>query len=232
MYALDHAIDPSAYVTSTAAYASVDDPMSMALGDSRRRATGVLASLLDQVGIGVMAVTIDGRVLFANGAALRACGRSSPWYIEAGTLRESARSETGLLSRALANAASGRRTFLTQSGDDGDPCFASVVPLEVHEASVGGPLPVAALILGRPVARNPLGIDAYARQYGLTLTETAVLCALCEGQMPREIAKERGVAMSTIRTQINSILEKSGARSITDLLRVTAMLPPVLTLAS
>jgi DNA-binding CsgD family transcriptional regulator len=106
----------------------------------------------------------------------------------------------------------------------------SVVPLAIEAAGPAGA--AAGLIFGRPALCEPLGIDAFGRQHGLTPAECAVLTSLCNRQTPREIAEEREVAVCTVRTHVRSILEKSGTRSVSQLIRLTAMLPPVLSLAT
>jgi DNA-binding CsgD family transcriptional regulator len=50
---------------------------------------------------------------------------------------------------------------------------------------------------------------------------------LCEGLRPSDIARRQRVAISTVRTQIGSIRLKTGASSITSLLREIALLPPM-----
>ena len=42
-----------------------------------------------------------------------------------------------------------------------------------------------------------------------------------------EVARQQGVAVSTVRTQIGSIRAKTGAGSISELVRQVAVLPPL-----
>ncbi|MBW6397406.1 hypothetical protein KPL78_06060 [Roseomonas sp. HJA6] len=53
--------------------------------------------------------------------------------------------------------------------------------------------------------------------YGFTDAEEAVARALLGGRSPEAVAKDRGVSVPTIRTQIRHILEKAGARSLREL---------------
>ena len=50
---------------------------------------------------------------------------------------------------------------------------------------------------------------------------------LCSGVRPTEVARQQGVAVSTVRTQIGSIRAKTGAGSISELVRQVAVLPPM-----
>jgi len=70
-------------------------------------------------------------------------------------------------------------------------------------------------------------VQGFARGYGLTAAETRVLVALCNGVPPAQAAVELGVAISTIRSQIGSMRQKTGAESIRALVRQVAILPPV-----
>ena len=45
---------------------------------------------------------------------------------------------------------------------------------------------------------------------------------------PTQIARQLNVTVSTVRTQIGSIRAKTGAASISDLVRQMAVLPPML----
>ena len=55
--------------------------------------------------------------------------------------------------------------------------------------------------------------------YGLTAAESAVLLAFLEGHTQKEIAELRGTSAVTVRTQMQSILSKSGVKSQTELMR-------------
>ena len=73
-----------------------------------------------------------------------------------------------------------------------------------------------------------LSVQGFARSHGLTAAETRVLVALCEGTPPGAVAAQVGVAISTVRTQIGNIRQKTGAESIRDLVRQVAVLPPLM----
>ena len=62
---------------------------------------------------------------------------------------------------------------------------------------------------------------------GLTGAETRVLEQLCAGTEPLRIAALHGVEISTVRTQITCIRQKTGAGDITALVMRVAQLPPM-----
>lgn len=66
--------------------------------------------------------------------------------------------------------------------------------------------------------------DAYCRNYKLTKSEASVLWLLLDGQEPKRIATTKTVAVSTVRTQIKSILQKTEEPNIRcQLLRVAKL---------
>ena len=193
----------------------------------------LVVRVLDEIDFGLMVLTAEGRPVFANRTALRSCGKSAPFRLEAGMLRATCPADNVAFLRSMQQAADGRRSLLTFEvpGDDDDRPTASClafIPLSEDGPSANDPdAPVVLLVFGRPQVCGPLSVQFFARQHGVTLAESAVLTALCNGHSPRRIAEDRGIAVSTVRTHILRIREKTGARSIMDLLRVAAMLPPL-----
>ena len=87
--------------------------------------------------------------------------------------------------------------------------------------------PSTLLVFGRKQVCEPLSIEFFARQHGLTPAETAVLIGLARGLRPAQIASEGEVTLSTVRTQITSVRAKTGATSIGELVRIVMVLPPI-----
>jgi len=77
---------------------------------------------------------------------------------------------------------------------------------------------MTALFAGRPV----LLLDPPTRNPGARLspTEHDVVASLAAGRRPKQIALQRGVAISTVRSQIKAAKRKSGARTIDELVAV------------
>lgn len=65
-------------------------------------------------------------------------------------------------------------------------------------------------------------LDLFAHGYGLTPSETRVLNGLIAGKKVKELAAEAGRSRETIRSQLKSLLLKTGARGQSDLLRLVA----------
>lgn len=195
----------------------------------------LLLRVLDEVDVGLIVVAHNARALFANRAAQRACAAGTPVRLDQGLLKPRA-ADACAFARALQQAGEGRRAFLTcvrtddGAPDDGGPGtrFLAFVPLDPPSRCLTDEERPAVLVaIGRQELCASLSAHFFAREQGVTLAESAVLTGLCHGRSPRHIAEDLGVAVSTVRTHITRVREKTGTRSIFDLLRVAAMLPPM-----
>jgi DNA-binding CsgD family transcriptional regulator len=199
-----------------------------------------LAPALDHVGRGMLLVTQTGRVLHANRPAQLALGDAqAPLQIEHGHLRGRTPAESLPLAEALASAGvRGLRRLLTL-GPREQALTVAVLPLDGSSTGDdtdddGAP---RAVLVSLPQSRKAapmqdLALSCFGRQCGFTAAETAVLQALVEGRMPSDIARAKGVQLSTVRTQIGQLRLKTGARSIRDLLERVATLPPMMALVN
>jgi DNA-binding CsgD family transcriptional regulator len=102
----------------------------------------------------------------------------------------------------------------------------ALLPLDsyLREASQG----LFLAIFGKRSLCESLTLLAFARAFRLTNSEQAVLTQLCNGQAPGEVAKHMSLAESTVRSHVKSILAKTAAPSIRDLLITLTKLPPML----
>ena len=177
--------------------------------------------VLDELDYGLMLVTDQARLRFANRVALRECTPARCMRLHDGhVLPRHEREQQGFF-RALAASRLGRRSMLNLRVDDAQVCLA-VVPL----GETAG-MPATLLVFGRRQVCEPLTVEFFAREQHLTAAETTVLRALCDGARPAEIARQCGVAVSTVRTQVSSLRSKTGARSIGELVRMVTVLPPI-----
>ncbi|MBV8605803.1 MAG: helix-turn-helix transcriptional regulator [Pelomonas sp.] len=195
---------------------------------TERRQAGSLSShwlslVLDELDYGVLLLNADGRVLHCNHAARRALDEPHPLQVAEQTLRASDPADAEALAAALVSAENDGRRCLLRLGRDANRSNVVVVPLnrDVRQAAV-------LLILERRELCGDLAAQWFALRHGLTPTETEVLKALAQGARPHDVATQQGVAISTVRTQIQSIRAKSGADSIGELLRQLALLPPLM----
>jgi DNA-binding CsgD family transcriptional regulator len=182
-----------------------------------------MSLVLEELDYGVLLVNSSGRVIHCNLAARRGLEDGHPLQISGQQLRALSADDAERLSEALLAAESGGRRCLLRLGEGAGRTNVVVVPLnrDVSQAAV-------LLIMERRQLCGELAAQWFALRYGLTPTETEVLKALSAGARPTDVAERQGVAISTVRTQIQSIRAKSGADSIGELLRQLAVLPPLM----
>ena len=190
-------------------------------------------SILEQLDHGILLLAADGRVLHANRVALRECALHGALRLEHGRLVCVRQGDADRLTRALAGAVRGLRTLLHFDSDE--RCLPLVVLPLTTTATAAAEGPRAAgvstgitlALLAKRGGTEPLNIELFAQASGLTMAERAVLKGLSRGLDPSELAQANGVAVSTVRTQIVRIRQKTRTSSIRALLSVVNNLPPV-----
>ena len=185
---------------------------------------GFLLRLLDEIDYGLVLVDERGRIQHANHLARHELARGRLLDGAIGEPISGATAALGqLLMAAVHGALRGRRRLLYLThGEHTLPV--AVIPLaHAVEESCGSVL----LVMARQRVGDNLALQMFAREHGLTPTEESVLRALCDGREVDEIAVQHGVAQSTVRTQVRSLRDKTGANGIRQLVQRVLALPPV-----
>ncbi|HZH47070.1 MAG TPA: hypothetical protein VEY31_10590, partial [Roseococcus sp.] len=73
------------------------------------------------------------------------------------------------------------------------------------------------LLRGLGAERDGPPAELLRNLFGLTAAEAAVACALAGGATKAAVAAARGLRETTVRTQVRSVLEKTGTRSLREL---------------
>jgi DNA-binding CsgD family transcriptional regulator len=202
-------------------------PLPRSVPLERRRAVSLsthwLHLVLEELDYGVLLVTGLGQLLYTNHAARRSLRGPCPLQVQGGQLLPRHEADGAPLYEALGHAEAEGRRCLLLLGEGATRANVVVVPLNrrVEQAAV-------LLVMERQQLCADLAGQWFALRYGLTPTETEVLKRLSDGARPSRVAEEQGVALSTVRTQIQSIRAKSGAQSIGELMRQLAVLPPLM----
>lgn len=183
-----------------------------------------LAAMLDEVDYGMLLLFDGHHVAHANHVARAELDRDHPLQLLGSELRARHEHDVAPLHTALVDACDrGLRRLLTL-GSDQQRISVAVVPL----GAVGGEGAAGTLLtFGKRQVCADLSVQGYARCHKLTQAEVNVLRGLCRGERPSEIAQRQAVAISTVRTQISSIRQKTGADSLRSLVRQVAVLPPL-----
>ena len=194
----------------------------------RRAELGFAA--LNAMPYGTVAVGPDCQIHFANAKAEQFAGMSLGLKFSRNGLSAHSPTDDRQLRHFVATACKGeaggtialtqpfgveRRLVLTVA-----PLARSVTCVELHGA--------LALVLIRDLKEEEsLPGEMLRRLFRLTKAEQCVALALARGDDPGDIARERGVHISTVRTQVRQMIEKTGARSLRDLVRVIASLSQI-----
>lgn len=182
-----------------------------------------LSLMLDEIDYGMVLLSDAGQVLHVNHAARAELDGDHPLQLLGRELRARLSTDVAPLNDALQAAQRGLRRLITLGGP-GSPLTLAVVPLGTLAS--GAPQ-ATLLLLGKRRVCERLSVEWFARSHALTPAETRVLESLCQGTDPRDVADQHGVGLATVRTQIGSIRAKTGTRSIRDLVRRVAELPPM-----
>jgi len=185
------------------------------LDQSRDKATGksqwsVSAKLL---------VSATGQVLWCNGRAQRLFGISHGKNLENIDMDPAVRARIEAVLAQLETPLS--------PGSPGVPLIVQIPPV-----TKAAPVFMIANRMEQPGQQDVLileqtdpgwseAVEASLRgSFGLTASETQVLAALCDGMTIAQIAEARGRQVSTLRTQVKSILRKTGVNSQAQLVRL------------
>ena len=188
-------------------------------GPERRARRDWLAATLDEIDYGMLLLTDTNHVVHANHAARVELDGEHPLQLLGRELRARHPHDVAALHTALQNAALRGLRKLLALGTGAQRVSVSVVPL--------GDATTLLMLSKRQVCES-LSVQGFARSHGLTPAETRVLVALCQGIPPGEVAVALGVGIATVRSQIGSIRQKTGAESIRALVRQVAVLPPLM----
>jgi DNA-binding CsgD family transcriptional regulator len=202
-------------------------------------------AILEHVQHAVLAVDGTGIVRYANPAAVDFLadrpGRSArPFRLQANRLRffgataacyERALSLASVKERGLrfAFAAPPREgsVFAVPTGGRGAVKSIQVRVIPLHDSLEHWMLssePLVLIFLSETCKRDPRDMQ---RLFGLTEAEADLTALLASGHTVEQCAAERGVRMSTVRSQIQSIFDKTEAASISQLISISVALPPM-----
>ncbi|RZL37442.1 MAG: hypothetical protein EOP35_08670 [Rubrivivax sp.] len=182
-----------------------------------------LAEILEELDTGVIVCTETGRLVLANNVARRELLRGRPLAVDGTGLLCLAEDAQGALRQwqsALRAAAVSRHRQMLALSDGAQRLMISVMPLGQHERW-------ALVMLGRRQPAPNLAVAMLGNLYALTCAEQQVLAGLLAGKRVEALAAERGVAVTTLRSQVGSLREKLGADRLEDLVRLAAGLPPM-----
>ena len=194
--------------------------------------SAALLRFFNELAYGLIVVDANRQVVHINRAARGALAREQRLRVRGRAIEAWRERDAKVFAHALDTALSGRRAAMRigeckgagQSNIILVPLPAPASTSALNQSQVGH----IALVFERSACAESLSIAFYAQNHGLTSGEERVLRALNQDQSVGEVASALGTAISTIRTHVNHIREKTGARSLRALVANVRSVPPLM----
>jgi len=185
----------------------------------------------DDLGTGVIFTDAGGEVVETNRTAERILRIADGLTIRDGQICARRNFETAKLASLIASAsASGSGSDLSAgcmlvARDCGRSSYiVRVAPVRAGLASHDPPM---AMILVSVPDRNRISERELAELYGLTPAESRIAIALAQGKRLTALAVESELQITTLRTQLSSILKKCEVERQSDLVRLISNIPVI-----
>jgi len=183
----------------------------------------IVLSALDQLSVAVLITEVDGRVIEMNLAAERIFQLRDGLLIRNGRLCARRAFESTKLAMLIAASAAAEKAGeaqgrMTVGRAAGRPDYLiTVASLGMGPAVHGRPL--AAVLVAVPDGPLPSEQDL-ADFFGLSPAESRLAAALMTGEKLNDIAPRFGLQITTLRTELSTILRKLGVKRQADLVRL------------
>lgn len=182
-------------------------------------------AVLDAISTGVLLVAADMRLVHANRAAEAILRSGDPLRLRAGKISGAAGIVAAL---SVAVACSTARDGMARQGlgvpargANGTEHVMHVLPLHADTTRTVLPGAAAAIFIATASAPRPAPIDAVAALFDLTPAEARVLDRVATGLTIPEVAQALGIAVSTVRTHLMRLFEKTRTSSQSELIALT-----------
>lgn len=179
-------------------------------------------------GLALFGLDDSGRIVHTNSHA-EAMLRDAQHLTRRGTKLQTAHDgDAARLRETLADlGATGLAQRLAITSRRGEPhsCFLTIsaLPADAPLRSTLGAARVLVMVR-RPGGAVVPASDQLSRLFGMTRAESAVALALAGGKTPDEYASSAGVGISTVRTHMRAVFEKTYTRRQADLVRLLLLL--------
>lgn len=207
--------------------------------EQQRTANASLSEVLDGLEAGLFLLDATGRMLHRNAAGRSMLEQGQAVRCSGDMLVLADRGANTALRGAL-EAAAGAGEELGSRGvaipipapplDHGSspPHVAHVLPLGKRRSIGHGTGGVAALFVRRATLDYATALEGVVKLYGLTPGEARVLLGVVEVGGVAQVAEALGMSEPTVKTHLQHVFDKTGARRQLDLVRLVAqMAPPV-----
>jgi DNA-binding CsgD family transcriptional regulator/PAS domain-containing protein len=175
------------------------------------------ALLVEQLSTPIFLIDGSGRLIYKNPAGTRLLDEKQAGYVAKNRL-----SLNDVDLDALIEGVKDRHFFETtvSAGGSEENLKVAAVAVRINEAAEASP--IAIFLTGLPGEARPS--EVFLRNaYKLTSAEIRLVFGLFEGLPPADYASRAGLSIATVRSQIASVREKTGARNQTELIRMLAV---------
>jgi DNA-binding CsgD family transcriptional regulator len=183
-----------------------------------------LADTLDGLDVGLYLLDANGHLMHRNTAGQAILDASDILHESRGQLTACDPLVNRALRHALASVLDASGIAVPMIGADGQRYVAHALPLTSGTRWRAGAAygAVAALFVRRAALTIPPRSEVIGKAFRLTPTELRVLLAIVElGGVP-EVAAAFGVAITTVRTHVNRLFEKTGTARQADFVKLVA----------
>jgi DNA-binding CsgD family transcriptional regulator len=190
----------------------------------------VLTALADRTATGLLVVDESGKVKFANALARKAVTAQGEFAIVDEHVRAKSLRVTRLLADALRQAVqtSPRATRIVVPMARPGQADIFVTPLPTSRGFARELRRLALLLVGPPGQAGTMPSEPDLRSlFDLSPAESKVAMALCAGRVPKEVARELGLSVATVRTHVRALLAKTGTSRQTQLMQLLASVPRI-----
>lgn len=201
------------------------------LFDMKAVEAATFAATVEALTVGVVLADEESKIIHSNAAAAAMLAAGDPIVARHGRIAVQSPATTTALQSAVAQAATDEAT-LGQKGigipiprPGGDPFVIHVLPLRrSHMRSGLIQRAAAALFVASASGPPQLPHDALVQLYDLTPAEIRIVELICEGQTRDTISATLGVSVSTVKSHLVHVFEKTGCRRQVDLVRLAKSL--------
>jgi DNA-binding CsgD family transcriptional regulator/PAS domain-containing protein len=188
--------------------------------DEGRLQFSLYRDLLDRVTTGVLIVSDNARMIYANAAADRLLSDGSHLTARAGRIVPAYSAYAPGFNEALARACSQNDSDIGTFGNgiplpakDGTPAVCYVLPLGRSERRRALGPGLAALFVSNSSASTPPSLEILSALSGLTSRESRVALLIAGGKNTDEVAQSLGISMNTMRTHLAHVFQKTNVNS-------------------
>lgn len=196
--------------------------------EQSRQTSDMATITLNMFRTGAVWLSVKSEVLYANQEMDAIARRCDGIQVSNGRLRLWDPNARQGLEKGIEAAIAEKNSGLLARRPSGLPPYrVNVMPPPMQAIRLRLPNAAAIAFVSEATAPTSASLEAARAMYNLTPAEAKITERLAVGFDPQQIADTLGSSINTVRTQVKSILAKTGVSRQADLVRLVATLPQV-----